>query len=329
MRVATRKKDHWVGFDLGGTKMMACVYDDDFRLKGKRRRKTKGQIGVEAGLQRIVTTIHQALDKAGVPPGRLAGIGVGCPGPLDLDKGVILEAPNLGWKNAKVSSVIEKAFRCPAVIANDVDAGVYGEYRFGAAQKARCVVGVFPGTGVGGGCVYEGSILRGKTGSSMEIGHFPVTPNGPLCGCGRRGCLETYASRLAIAANCAQAAYRGDAPHLLKNAGTDIAKIRSGAIADAIMAGDKAVEDIVREAARRIGWTLAGVVNLLAPDVVLLGGGLVEQMGDIFQGEVETTLNGRVMPSMMNTFQVAVAELGDDAGVTGMTAWARHVIEGA
>lgn len=328
MQVA-RKKDHWVGFDLGGTKMMACVYDGDNRPKGTSRRRTKGQIGVKAGLKRIAATIHKALGEAGVQPGQLAGIGIGCPGPLDLDRGIMLETPNLGWKNAAVAGAIEKAFGCPAVIANDVDGGVYGEYRFGAARKARCVVGVFPGTGIGGGCVYEGSILRGKTGSCMEIGHFPVTPDGPLCGCGRRGCLEAYASRLAIAANCAAAAYRGSAPHLLEDVGTDIANIRSGAIARAIRAGDRAVEDIVREAARRIGWTMAGVVNLLAPDVVLLGGGLVEEMPEIFQGEVENSLDGRVMPSLKGTYTVTVAELGDDAGVTGMAAWARHVIEGS
>ena len=189
MMLVAKKKNHWVGFDLGGTNMMACVYDGDLKLKGTKRRNTKGRIGVKAGLKRIATTIHEALGEAGIKPDRLAGIGVGCPGPLDLDRGVILETPNLGWRNANVATAIEKSFGCPAVIANDVDAGVYGEYRFGAAKKSRCVVGVFPGTGIGGGCVYEGSILRGKTGSCMEIGHFPVTPDGPLCGCGRRGSL--------------------------------------------------------------------------------------------------------------------------------------------
>lgn len=324
-----KKKDYWVGFDLGGTKMLACVYDGAFRLKGSKRRSTKGQSGAKAGLKRIARTIRDALDDAGIQPEQLAGIGVGCPGPLDLDRGIILETPNLGWRNTDISTSIRKAFGCPVVIANDVDAGVYGEYRFGAARKARCVVGVFPGTGIGGGCVYEGKILRGRTGSCMEIGHIPVSENGPLCGCGRRGCLEAHASRLAIAANCAAAAYRGNAPHLLKDAGTDISDIRSGAISRAIKAGDKAIEKIIREAAGRIGWTMAGVVNLLAPDVVLLGGGLVEEMPEIFQVEIEKSLKRCVMPSLGKSFRVVVAELGDDASVTGMAAWARHVIEGA
>lgn len=324
---ALKKKNYWVGFDLGGTKMLACVYDGDFTLKGRKRKKTKAHIGAEAGLQRMIKTIDEALADAGVAPDRLAGIGIGCPGPLDLDRGIVLETPNMGWKNVNVAKVIRAAFKCPAVIANDVDAGVYGEYRFGAARGARCVVGVFPGTGIGGGCVYEGSIIRGRIGSCMEIGHLPVTVDGPLCGCGRRGCLETYAGRPAIAAACAAAARRGEAPHLLKTTGADIGNIRSSAIADAVKAGDAAVERIVREAAQRIGWTMAGVVNLLAPDVVLLGGGLVEAMPDIFLLEVESAIKARVMSSMEGIFKVVVAELGGDAGVTGMAAWARHIIE--
>lgn len=325
---APEKRDHWVGFDLGGTKMLAGVYDDGFVLKGQKRRKTKAHIGAKAGLQRMVRTIGEALAAAGIAPGRLAGIGVGCPGPLDLNRGVVLETPNMGWKNVNVAKAISAAFNCPAIIVNDVDAGVYGEYRFGAARGARCVVGVFPGTGIGGGCVYEGSIIRGRIGSCMEIGHLPVTADGPLCGCGRRGCLETYAARPAIAAACVAAVHRGEAPHLLEIAGADAGNIRSKAIADSIKAGDAAVERIVREAARRLGWVMAGVVNLLAPDVVLLGGGLVEAMPGIFLPEVEAAIKARVMASMEGIFRVVVAELGGAAGATGAAAWARHIIEG-
>ncbi len=182
--------------------------------------------------------------------GDLRGIGLGSAGPLDLDEGIILDAPNLGWKDVKIKSILEKEFGCPAVVLNDVDAGVYGEYRFGAARSSRCAVGVFPGTGIGGGCVYDGKILRGKTNSCMEIGHIQVVPDGPRCGCGLQGCLEAVASRLAISAAAAQAAYRGQAPHLLDIAGTSLDEIRSGALADAIAAGDTVVESIVRTGGR-------------------------------------------------------------------------------
>jgi glucokinase len=209
---------------------------------------------------------------------------------------------------------------------NDVDAGLYGEYRFGAGRGGRCVLGVFPGTGIGGGCVYEERILRGRTSSCMEIGHVQVMPGGPLCGCGQEGCLEAVASRLAIAADAAKAVHRGEAPYLEAIAGSDIAAIRSGALARAISAGDSVIEQIVRRAAGYIGVAVAGAIHLLAPDIVVLGGGLVEAMPELFVTEVESTARGRVMSSYATSFRVLAAELGDDAAAMGAAAWAQHVI---
>jgi glucokinase len=272
----------------------------------------------------MIDTIHAALDDAEVAPKQLAGIGVGCPGPVNLDAGIVLEMPNLGWKSTPVRKELEEVFDCPAAVMNDVDAGVYGEYRFGAARDVRSVIGIFPGTGIGGGCVYEGSVLRRRDGSCMEIGHVPVDPQGSLCGCGQRGCLEAMASRLAISAAAAAAAYRGEAPNLLAMAGTDLSNIRSGVLAASVKAGDKAVERILRDAARLIGWTCAGVVNLLAPDRLVLGGGLVEALPDLFREEVDRSVRARVMPAYRDTFTVVVAKLGDDATAIGAAAWAEH-----
>jgi glucokinase len=324
--VAANSNACWVGFDLGGTKMQAVVYDYAFKPLARKRRKTKGHKGAEMGLERMVGMIHAALDEAGVVAEQLFGIGVGCPGPLDLDRGVVLEMPNLGWKDTPVKDVLEAAFPCPAVIANDVDAGVYGEYRAGAAKNARCVVGVFPGTGIGGGCVYEGQILRGERGSCLEIGHIPVLRDGPRCGCGQAGCLEAIAGRLAISAAAAVAAYRGAAPHLLEMSGAHLAEIRSSTLVAAIEAGDWAVEQIVRDAAQQIGWAMAGVINLLSPNVLLLGGGLVEAMPRLFREEVRKAAKARVMPSFRGSFEVVVAKLGDDATALGAAAWAERTI---
>lgn len=321
---AETERDYWVGFDLGGTKMLAVVYDDDFRPLARKRKKTRGAGGPGEGVRRIIGLIEAAMEAANIPLDRLGGIGVGCPGPLDLDKGVVFDMPNLGWKKVKVKAELEAAFGRPAIVANDVDAGVYGEYRYGAAQGARCVLGVFPGTGIGGGAVYEGQIIRGARGSAMEIGHIPVVRDGPFCGCGRRGCLEAVAGRLAISAAAAMAAHRGEAPNLLQNAGTDLQNIRSRAIADAIAAGDSAVEAIVRDAARTIGWAVAGVVNVLAPDTILLGGGLVTDMAELFTGEVETAVRAQAMPAFADTFKVVDAKLGDDATVAGAAALAQQ-----
>lgn len=315
-------KKHWIGFDLGGTKMYCVLFDHKFSAVASVRKKTKSEEGVDGGITRMMNMMDQVMDEAHLERDDLGGIGAGCPGPLDLDRGIVLEAPNLGWRDVPLKDIFRKKFKCPVAVANDVDAGTYGEYRFGAAQKARCAVGIFPGTGIGGGCVYDGRLLRGRTGSCMEIGHMLVQPDGRLCGCGRRGCLETVASRLAIAADCAMAAYRGEAPHLLELAGTDVAKIRSGALADAIKAGDKAVEKIVRGAARQLGVATANVVNLLAPDVVVLGGGLVEALKGLYLDEVRDTVARRAMASFAKTVNIVAAKLDDDAAVMGAAALA-------
>ena len=321
-------KECWVGFDLGGTKMLAEVFDRKFALLGKKRRKTRGNGEEASPLNRIVATIDNALADAGMDRESLAGIGVGVPGPLDIERGVLLESVNLGWDNMPLKATLEKTFKCSATIVNDVDAGVYGEVRFGAASGARCAVGLFPGTGIGGGCVYEGRILRGKTRSCFEIGHCQVLPDGPLCGCGQRGCLEAVASRLAVSAAAAAAAFRGEAPYLMATQGADLSAIRSKALADAIQAGDTVIEAIVRDAARWLGVGMATAVSLVAPDMVVLGGGMVEAMPDLFLNEAEKSARSHAMRSIRDTFKVAVAQLGDSAATLGAAAWARTVAEG-
>jgi glucokinase len=188
------------------------------------------------------------------------------------------------------------------------------------------VLGVFPGTGVGGGCVYDGQIIHGKNSSCLEIGHFQVTSNGRLCGCGRRGCLETETSRLAIASEAAVAAYRGEAPYLHSVAGSDLSLIRSSVLADAIKNGDEAIRKIVIHAAERLGVAIGATVHLVAPDIVVLGGGLVEAMPELFVKHVRSSANAAVMPSFVDSFRVEVAQLGDDATVLGSAAWVSHRI---
>lgn len=311
---------YWVGFDLGGTKMMATVYNGSFKLLGTAKAKTNVSAGPKAIQTRIRETIVAALKEAKVPLKAVTGIGVGCPGTLELDKGMILEAPNLRWRRVPLRDLLTDWFHCRVVLANDVDAGTYGEYRFGAGQGARTLLGVFPGTGIGGGCVYEGRLIRGRTGSAMEIGHIPVRENGRLCGCGRRGCLEALAGRLALSAEVAQAVYRGEAPFLAKNDGGDLKKLKSGLLAKSIQAGDKVVERIVRDAMHLLGRTIGGVVNLLAPDVVVLGGGLVESIPRLTLEEVQRGLKETTMETFVRQVRVVEAKLGDDATTLGAAA---------
>ncbi|MBL8817900.1 MAG: ROK family protein [Planctomyces sp.] len=328
MSTVIPQKKVWIGFDLGGTKMMAVVFDKDLKVLGKRRRKTRGNNASSVGLDRITETIEQALVEANATADQIAGVGAGCPGPLDLQKGVILEAPNLGWKDVGLQDFLSKKFKCPAVICNDVDGGVFGEYSAGCARGQRSVLGVFPGTGIGGGFVYEGQIFHGTRSTCMEVGYLQLATEGGSAGLGPVGTLEGLASRLAISAEAAKAAFRGQAPHLREIAGTDLSRIRSSTLAESIEHGDKAIEEIVQRAAQQVGWGIGSLINILAPDVVVLGGGLVEAMPKLYLEHVRIGIKRNALPSLAEQHKLKVAELGDMATATGAAALARQKSEG-
>ncbi|MDG1875351.1 MAG: ROK family protein [Mariniblastus sp.] len=328
--MATHENDnesYWIGFDLGGTKMLAVVYNSDFKKVGRARKKTKGREGMAAGLKRINAVISAAMDDAGVSAQQVKGLGIGCPGPLDLKKRQIRTAPNLGWDDVPVAKSIENEFGFPVTISNDVDAGVFGEYSFGAGKGARCVFGIFPGTGIGGGCVYEGKLFRGANCTCMEIGHVPILPQGRLDGAGNAGTLEAVASRLSIASDASAAAYRGQAPVLLEDAGTDLSNIRSGALANSVANGDKAVKQIIEKACDHLATSVVTIVHLMAPDIIVFGGGLIEAMPKLMLPRIEKAARQRILPSLRDVFEIKEAKLGDDAGVMGAAALAKQSVE--
>lgn len=317
---------YWIGFDLGGTKMQCTLFDRTLKPIAGRRKRTRGELGVELGLERIESMIRKLLEEGNVDPAKLSGIGIGCPGPVEWEKGVVRVAVNLGWKNVPVGRFLQDKFKCPVAVLNDVDAGVYGEYVAGAAKGARSTVGIFPGTGIGGGCVYEGQILRGKVLSCMEIGHIKICGSPRVGANGMLGTLETEASRLAIAGELAKLAYRGEAPNLLKAAGTELSAIRSKTIQEAVNKGDKQVLKVLEEACEMIGYAVANVVLLICPDVIVLGGGLVEAMPELFLKEVTKVAKRSVFDCYKDEFEIRCATLGDDAGTVGCAAWVAKIV---
>ncbi len=324
-----QSKPYWIGFDLGGTKMLCVILDAQFQVIARNRKKTKGIEGAAAGLERIAELIEETLSKNGIDPMQVAGIGVGCPGPIDWAKGIVSVAVNLGWHDVPVGSFLSDRFGCSVEVLNDVDAGVYGEYCFGAAVGAYATVGIFPGTGIGGGCVHDGKILRGRRLTVMEIGHMKISSSNRSSGVEMTGTLESEASRLNIASECAKLAFRGEAPELNKIAGTDISKIRSKVLAQSIKGGDKAVEAIVRQSAQQIGYAVVNMIHLIGPDVVVLGGGLVEAIPEIYLEEVDRIARKNVLECYADSFEIRVAKLGDDAGAIGAAAYVAAMVEAA
>jgi len=315
-------QEYSIGFDLGGTKMFAVVYDREFRVLGSSREATNGYEGPKAGIARILEVIALALEDAGVEPAAIGSLGIGCPGVVDFESGVLRHAPNLGWRDVAIGDAIAGKFGWPVAVLNDVDAGTFGEYRHGAGRGARSLLGVFPGTGVGGGFVYDGKILRGKRASCMEIGNIRLLGSTLEGAVGEPVRLESLASRLNMAGACAIEAFRGRAPYILEKAGTDIKLIKSGTMRRAIENGDEAVESILRRSIEYLGIGIATAVDLLGPDAVVVGGGLAEKMPDYYKKHLRKTIELNASAALVEDLQIEIAELGDHAVAIGAAACA-------
>ncbi len=311
-----------IGFDLGGTKMFAVVFDSKLKELGSARVPTDGHKGQKDGLRRIVATAEDALKSAGLKAKDIDAFGIGCPGVVDFEKGVLCGATNLGWGDVEVARYIKSKLGVKAAVLNDVDAGTYAEYAMGAGRGARSLLGIFPGTGVGGGFVYEGKILRGKSASCMEIGNLRLAGTTLEGKADEPVRLEALAGRLGVAAACATEAARGGAPSIMELAGTDIKAIKSGVIKKAIDGGERAVERIMQRSIAYLGLGVSAVVDLLAPDMIVLGGGLVEKMPQIYIDGLRESIKKNASPALADGVEIVVAELGDHAVAIGAAAYA-------
>ena len=319
----------WIGFDLGGTKMMATVLDADYKVLGSARKATNGTEGPAKGKARIVKLIQEAMRSAHVAPKGLQGIGIGCPGLVNPEKGVLINAPNLGWSHVGLKSLLGNSFKVPVAVINDVDAGTYGEYAIGAGKGARSLLGVFPGTGLGAGYVYNGELIQGRTISALELGMMYLP--GTHIGSAQRGAvlLEDLGSRLGLAAHGGVACYRGQAEALNKKTGGNLRDVKSKALARSLREGDEGTMVMFGNSVRYLGLGVAMVVTLLAPDRIVLGGGLVEELPSLYVNLLKEEVARYALPELAKPIKYTVAKLGDNAVTAGAVAWLRHTTESA
>lgn len=323
---AKRGKPHkfWIGFDLGGTKMLACVLDENYKILSSARKSTNGSDGTIKGRKRIIAAIEEAMSAAQVDPAGLQGIGIGCPGMVDPAKGILIDAPNLGWSRFPLRKILEARFNCPVAVVNDVDAGTYGEYCMGAGKGSRSLLGIFPGTGLGAGFVYDGQLVRGKGISCMEIGHvlMPGTHLGsPIPGVAS---IEQLTSRLALAAEGGAACYRGQAPELDRKTAGNLRNMKSKALASSFQAGDEATMVMLSNSVTYLGMGVAMVVNLFAPDHITLGGGLVEELPGLYLNMVREQVGRFALPALSRGIKYSIAKLGGNAVAIGSVASLRN-----
>lgn len=291
--------------DLGASKVAAAVAFPDGRL-GPRRQEPTSRAGPDAVLVQIARLAADAAAAAGVAPGRLAGLAVACPGPVDAAAGLVVYPPNLpGWDVVPLRDLLAARLGLPTRIANDADCAALGEWAFGAGRGCRHMLYVTVSSGVGGGLVLDGRLWTG-TGTAGEVGHVPVDPAGPPCGCGRRGCLEALASGTAIARRYAERT--GAPPPEPPDARPVFAAAR---------AGDPAARAVIEEAGTALGRVLGGVANLLAPERIVLGGGVALGGDDLLLPPLERALEATAFALPRRRLAVRLATLGGDAGLLG------------
>jgi glucokinase len=324
MPESSTKTDYVVGVDLGGTKILAGVFNGSLECIGTSKVSTKAQRGLDAVVERIGRVVQDAVDEADLSLKQLAGVGIGAPGAVDFEAGTVIFAPNLeGWKDVPLKKALEKQLDVPVFVENDGNIAVLGVHVAELKAKPKNVVGVFVGTGIGGGLIINGELYSGYGHTAGEIGHMVLQVDGPKCGCGNKGCFEALASRTAIFQQIKAAIKDGQKTLLTEMLGEDLADLRSGDLRKAIRRGDKFVDRIIESAAEYIGIASANLVNVLNPEVVVLGGGVIDALQDEMMSVIVETANDYAMPGTMKGVEIIASKLGDDAGITGGAVLAR------
>jgi glucokinase len=307
---------YWIGVDLGGTKILAGLFDDNMTLLARSKQPT----GSEGGPQGVFARVSQAVDavirEAKVDPALIRGMGFGIPGQIVPDSTVVSFAPNLSWRDVDVRPHLPAAWTWPVVLENDVRMGTYGEFAHGSAQGARNVFGIFVGTGVGGGFIINGDLYIGFNGNAGEIGHTVIH--------WRRGTeLESVAGRKYQMKRAKE--ILDDAPKRVRKEwkGVDLDKVKSSQLAEFYQKDDPVAVQIVDDAARALGAAVASVVNLFSPEVVVVGGGVTGALGESFIERIWDFAQRSTLPGSTNRVRCVPAALGDDSGIVGCAAFAR------
>lgn len=307
---------YWIGVDLGGTKILAGLFDDTFRVLSRAKQPTNFEEGGTAVFGRIVTAVDSVLREANVMPQDVRGMGLAVPGQIVPGSTVVRYAPNLDWRDFDLAPLFPPLWSWQVVVDNDVRMGTYGEWKLGAAKGSQHVFGIFPGTGVGGGLILDGELFHGFNGHAGEIGHIIID--------WKKGVeLEAVAGRRNLMNRARKVI--DDAPKSVRKnwKGLDPSGFKSSQIAEYVERGDPVMAQLVDEAARAIGAAVGTVVNLVSPEVIVVGGGMSQALGAPFTERIWEIAQRYALPRATENVRCVMAALGDDAGITGAAAYAK------
>ena len=302
--------------DIGGTKVLGAVFDSKKNIVCRIKKKTKETGDSSQNVEEvIISVVDELIGKAGMKKGQIHAIAAGAPGVINQEKGIVLFSPNLPWRDYDIKTPIEKKFGVPFYIGNDVNVGVLGEYKYGAAKGFQHVVGFFVGTGMGGGLILNGELFTGNGFKAAEYGHMVLNPEGPLCNCGQRGCLEAFSSKKGMSAYILEQAARGRKSELADQIENGVFK--SKALKKALENNDTVAVEAVDRACHYLAIATGTMINTFSPDIVVYGGGVIEAVGDIFLQKIAAEVDKYCMPSIRPTVKLATAALGDDSILYG------------
>jgi glucokinase len=324
--MATKKRQKYiVGVDLGGTNIVVGAMSADGKHHyAMRSIPTGAAAGAEAVADRIVGLIEgvilDTIAQTNASRRDFIGVGIGAPGPLDREKGIVIVAPNLGWRNFPLRDRIAEKLHLPATLDNDANCATVGEWWQGAARGGTNVIGMTIGTGIGGGLIIDGTLFHGASDVAGEIGHTTIDLNGRHCKCGNYGCLEAYASGPAIAVRAREVLVREETASLLPSmVGGKLDTITAETVYRAAQEGDAVASEIVRDTARYLGVGIANLLNILNADVVVIAGG-VTQAGDALFVPLQAEVRRRAFRPAVDATRILPGELPGTAGVVGAVA---------
>lgn len=315
----------YIGVDIGGSNMTAGLFDSNKKLISTAKVKSKAKEDTQIVIDQLFKVIDKLKDDVS-NDSKLLSIGIGVAGLVDTKTGLIKHSANINIVNINLKQVIEDKYKVPAFIENDVNVGIVGEWKYGAGIGYSDIVGVFVGTGIGGGLIINGQLYSGANGLGAEIGHTTIASNGAYCeGCGSQGCVEVYSAKVGIEKRIKALYKKGIKSTLISSVIENEGKLKSSFIKKALQTKDKIAIEIIEDAMKALGVGVANYLNILNPSLVIFGGGVMEAVGEKYIPTIKSACSKYALSPILENCEFKLATLGDNAGIFGAMDIASHI----